>query len=108
MQNLGYDTSNYKSADTSDWLKSSSVEEIKNTLSTAESEEELAAMLVAFIEKGMPEELALEYLDIYSKQLGFDESSKQIKTKIDDIVEGLNRFAPEYGDAFLRKMKQKG
>ena len=108
LQNLGYDTSNYKSADTSDWLKSSSVEEIKNTLSTAESEEELGAMLDAFIEKGMPEELALNYLDIYSKQLGFDESSKQIKAKIDDIAEKLNRFAPGYGDAFLRKINQKG
>lgn len=77
LKALGYDVSNYGNTDSS-WLSKPSVSDIQETLSTAESPEQLAQMLETYKELGMPKDMALDYLEVYMELLGFNEEKEEL------------------------------
>lgn len=77
LKALGYDVSSYGNTDSS-WLSKPSVSDIQETLSTAESPEQLAQMLETYEELGMPKEMALDYLEVYMDLLGFNEEKEEL------------------------------
>lgn len=77
LKALGYDVSNYGNTDSS-WLSKPSVSDIQETLSTAESPEQLAQMLETYEELGMPKDMVLDYLEVYMELLGFNEEKEEL------------------------------
>lgn len=77
LKALGYDVSNYGNTDSS-WLSKPSVSDIQETLSTAESPEQLAQMLETYRELGMPKDMVLDYLEVYMDLLGFNEEKEEL------------------------------
>lgn len=70
LKALGYDVSNYGNKEENKWADLSTAN-INETLMTAESPEQLTAMLELFVEQGLDPEVALELEKTYTNILNF-------------------------------------